>query len=1047
MAQSGNHFLRYSNRTADGALLTLFQTGFGTGGSNRFQSNIAVVAGSGPDFGSFVVTILTCLSQAAIGGTGCLHDSGFQIVILLCGGRLHNQSLATDRADLAFGQTGFRTGGFHRGDDLLGVAIGGNDLLCGKGLTTDRALHAGGQTGVSTIGSLCRDIYLSMTEHRIDLMIAGGFNHTDGTVGNLVIAAVHITLSIDLVLNLYFTRLVAVGLQVAGAIRIQCPCVPCVERTVTDHGAILIGEEQTAGCTAALIAFQITGFVTIGRLAGYRLVVVTQSDIFAAFVTLGFLPGLQSLFVANGLSAILILKEHAAVDTLIMCLVTVGGTGSSQTTDLFTGLMAGLGFCYDLSVAFGSLCTALTGECSLAVSGTIGSDGYFTLVVVMTQCIHVIIHVGVVTADTGVGGVALVVTGRIGNDSIVLVVQSSSDMLARLDGLLASFIVESAQAGLTLIVLNVAFLGTGCVHSCYMIHVVSDHIHRFGVGVGRIVLTGEGFHALCSTGGLGGYFGSVVVAQHGQGYFLSLGFKQSFGKGSNALAGTVSLTSSSSHYFQSYSCCLTCLVRIVVLANGQRSAGSHILTPVISNGVLVAQSLDILGISVAGIILTGKGHDTSCFTSRIFRHLGLIVVIQRLQEACAALCLPGSQILNGLRFFLILEGCTTYCTLPVFLHTGAFTLCRNFIGLLQIVAQCGDLTAGCLVTLGSLGVLPYRQFHGDFVCQFLLGNLSSKVLVTDIAEVSLFIAGFGTGRCLAVDFFNSVAGCGDLVVHTVQLCITTGTVGCHLVRTGVDAVSFLAVLFLSFACNVCCNLETVSGLFLTVALGNVAIYGLREGTAGDGDLSIFILCKHIGGFPLAGAIVFSSFESTAGNRELAAFKCIDTAVLTNELTAVNHGFAPRANQVVIVILNFKGAAINGQFTSRLNTNTVEAIHNNGTILNGQVTLDDQTVVAVNSRDQNGNILVPYLSFFHGNLSEQFDGITSSSSFNSLFQSLVSGRTNSGNRDQLSSFIDNLVGMSLIILTGVGRKTICVEGRCSVNLFVIMAQLTKNLSGL
>ena len=60
---------------------------------------------------------------------------------------MSNQNFVADRAVLAFGQAGFRAGGFNRRVDHFRMALGRNNILSTQNFVADRAVLAFGQAG------------------------------------------------------------------------------------------------------------------------------------------------------------------------------------------------------------------------------------------------------------------------------------------------------------------------------------------------------------------------------------------------------------------------------------------------------------------------------------------------------------------------------------------------------------------------------------------------------------------------------------------------------------------------------------------------------------------------------------------------------------------------------------------------------------------------------------------------------------------------------------------------------------------------------------
>ena len=88
---------------------------------------------------------------------GCSRDLAVIPTVSRCRNlRLLDQHLVTDRAMLAFGQSGLRAGGGDCRVDDLGVSLRGNLFLCNKNLVADRAMLALGQSGLRAGGSDCR---------------------------------------------------------------------------------------------------------------------------------------------------------------------------------------------------------------------------------------------------------------------------------------------------------------------------------------------------------------------------------------------------------------------------------------------------------------------------------------------------------------------------------------------------------------------------------------------------------------------------------------------------------------------------------------------------------------------------------------------------------------------------------------------------------------------------------------------------------------------------------------------------------------------------
>ena len=85
---------------------------------------------------------------------------------------LRNQNFIADRAVLAFGQAGFRAGGFNRRVDHFRMALGRNNILLNQNFIADRAVLTFGQAGFRAGGfNRCVD-YFRMTLGRYVLGIA-----------------------------------------------------------------------------------------------------------------------------------------------------------------------------------------------------------------------------------------------------------------------------------------------------------------------------------------------------------------------------------------------------------------------------------------------------------------------------------------------------------------------------------------------------------------------------------------------------------------------------------------------------------------------------------------------------------------------------------------------------------------------------------------------------------------------------------------------------------------------------------------------------------
>ena len=88
---------------------------------------------------------------------GCSRDLAAIPTVSRCRNlRLLDQHLVTDRAVLAFGQSGLRAGGGDCRVDDLGMSLRGNHFLSNKNLVADRAMLALGQSGLRAGGGDCR---------------------------------------------------------------------------------------------------------------------------------------------------------------------------------------------------------------------------------------------------------------------------------------------------------------------------------------------------------------------------------------------------------------------------------------------------------------------------------------------------------------------------------------------------------------------------------------------------------------------------------------------------------------------------------------------------------------------------------------------------------------------------------------------------------------------------------------------------------------------------------------------------------------------------
>ena len=197
MSLRGNHCLCHENLIANGAVLALGQSGLRAGGSDCLVDDLGV-----PLRGNLLHAGENCVTLRALGTSfvpglsagcglfsninwsmpGCIKCLGLGFVAngtsvrpdtcVFAGSRsrdlaviptvsrcrnlrLLDQHLVTDRAMLAFGQSGLRAGGGDCLVDDLGMSLCGNHFLSNKNLVADGAVLALGQSGLRAGGSDC----------------------------------------------------------------------------------------------------------------------------------------------------------------------------------------------------------------------------------------------------------------------------------------------------------------------------------------------------------------------------------------------------------------------------------------------------------------------------------------------------------------------------------------------------------------------------------------------------------------------------------------------------------------------------------------------------------------------------------------------------------------------------------------------------------------------------------------------------------------------------------------------------------------------------
>ncbi len=191
MAGGRNGILGNQYFVADGAVLALCQSSFGTGGSYCLVADFRMAGGSHIEIYIGVPTGSAGMGSVAPIGAGGSRDGGF-IAVACRNDFLGNQNFVTDRAVLALCQTGFRTIGSYCLVNCFGVTsgiyigihiavttgranMGGvpllgagwisdsgfiavacrNDLLCNQNIVADGAVLAFRQAGFGTGGGCC----------------------------------------------------------------------------------------------------------------------------------------------------------------------------------------------------------------------------------------------------------------------------------------------------------------------------------------------------------------------------------------------------------------------------------------------------------------------------------------------------------------------------------------------------------------------------------------------------------------------------------------------------------------------------------------------------------------------------------------------------------------------------------------------------------------------------------------------------------------------------------------------------------------------------
>ena len=353
---------------------------------------------------------------------------------------------------------------------------------------------------------------------------------------------------------------------------------------------------------------------------------------------------------------------------------------------------------------------------------------------------------------------------------------------------------------------------TGSIHSNYSVFIVgimAGSIHRLGIGVGGIVLTGKGLHTGLGTGGISGHFAHIVMADGSHRLGIGVAGIVLTGKGLHTLA----LTAGSSGHFTlvimaerlDVSVSALCLpavqildgivalaVRVILLAVGAVPVGQ--MAGFLTGGIHSSGSLLVCGVMTQRLCCHGVTADLD--------FAGLHRTVNH--DVIAATCstgrihhvflhsLTGGMTGSGNNPGLTGQLCSTDRTIDHFIVAAVYQTDSGHIVLDHCLAR-GVAGGGHSLSLGMAGIiLTGVSLH---TCALTAGNRGHNTLIPGVIGgihivILIVVAAYGTGiggvtliltGGRSHNRFIAVAGGGHIVIH-----ITDTTIG---VLTGIGSIA------------------------------------------------------------------------------------------------------------------------------------------------------------------------------------------------------------------------------------------------------------------
>ena len=983
VAQCINNLLRLGSSATNRALLTCGQAGLGTGGCDGRNRFFGVALG-GQNFNDRVITVFTLQFLTAIHGTSGKRGRNNHLMGVALHGNysLCHQYCGTHRAVLAFRHTGCGTCGVHTGINDFAVALGGNSLLFQSPCITDRTLLASSQTGVRTVSFLCRHINFGMAGLGIDLSHAGNFICTNGTVDNFIVAAVDITLRRNRVFNLHLTGGVALG-----GYRLLSN-----QNFVTDRA---VGTCRRAGIG--------TGCCN------------SRVNLFA-------MPLGRNHFLLN---------QNFVTDRAMFAFgQTSLGTGGCNLAINYLGMPQNS---YRLGLFMSALLTSV-GLNALDRTGRIKRHN--TFVVAVIQHIRVIRHIAVIPSGTSIGGVTLGSTGGRCHYAAIAMSLGRNNLFCSSSRYFTVFILEHTGTSAANIVCVVARSGTGCLSAANQVHTVAElnHIIIYVAMVFSTFLalrTGVGSVALLRTGGFCHSTAVAVTSCRNICKCFALLLCPLCFKGCGIGSLTFFRTGGILGLLRDHRNRFGFIVSRIVSAHMCCSAGRLVTAPIVGHAPCVVKCCNIRkGFALLLCPLCFKGCSIGSLTT-----VGTGGILGLLRDHRNRFGFIVSRIVAAHMC------CSTGCivTAPSVGHAPCVVNCSNRFGLGMILGTiCANSTGIESYTLCRTGRINRHNAGIIAVTQCRHSSPSNQNLITDRAMLACSQARSGTGSChglvnnfsvtqrhihlcFTACFLAAMAAISDLIVRAIHHTGRSDSVFNHNLATDMS--------FHNISIAVC---------LLAVTAGQELLYRFGEGTAGDRNRGSSIFAENIGGREAAAPVSSLCGEASAVDGKVAAGKGVDTTILTAEGTAVDHGGAPGADQV-IVGGNTEVSAVDRKLRIRLHTDSVNTGCNKIAAVNGQVTGNNQTIVCVTvvMQAQSDTIQIPLDRAVYGDLGKEDDYILLFGRIDCVLQGLILRITNLSNSGQSGSFIN--LGVRIITgCAGIGVITVCRERGVSISRIVTVA---------